>query len=46
MTDEDGNEDQPRVCAGCGKKLRITKDSIVMRRYPQRLSFHASCFRA
>jgi hypothetical protein len=39
------DSDQPRECAGCGEKLRITKDSIVMRRHPRRESFHARCFR-
>lgn len=39
------DEDQPRDCARCGVRLRISrKDSIIMRRYPVRESFCARCF--
>lgn len=36
-------EGQPRTCSRCGKALRITKDSIFMRRFPVLESFHAEC---
>lgn len=37
--------DQPRECHICGGRLRITRDNIVMRRFPRTESFHAGCFR-
>ena len=36
--------DQPRVCFVCGKKLRITRDAIVMRRWPSLETYCAGCF--
>lgn len=35
--------DQPRDCAGCGRKLRITRDRIFFRRYPVPASFCDAC---
>ena len=31
--------DQPRACFRCDRTLRISKDSIVMQRFPRRATF-------
>lgn len=38
------DSDQPRDCKRCGERLRITRDNVIMRRYPIKESFHAACF--
>lgn len=38
--------DQPRDCATCGRRLRISRDSIVMRRHPVKETFCAVHFPA
>ena len=33
----------PRDCTGCGRRLRITKDSIFFRMWPRPQSFCSDC---
>ena len=38
------DEGQPRDCHHCGERLRITRDNVVMQRFPHVRSWHASCY--